>query len=272
MTIQKTSCFLAVIAVLLAASVPDAVGAEEKTIRLFNGRNLDGWYTFLKDRGRDADPKKVFTVQDGLLRISGEEYGCITTVEEYENYVIEVEFKTGTMMFAPRVGKALDSGLLIHSTGEDGAYSKSWMYSIEVNIIDGGCGDFIVVVPKNRMDAGYSLTTTAKQVPGVRGLDYDAEGETVTKINNGTPTPRINRIGRDAKRKDVAHFRDKSGIEKLPGEWNVMKCVVENDTVTVYLNGTFVNKAWNVKPHKGRIQLQSEGAEYFFRRVDLLPL
>jgi hypothetical protein len=36
---------------------------NEKTrpVQLFNGGNLDGWYTFLKDRGRDSDPKKVFT-------------------------------------------------------------------------------------------------------------------------------------------------------------------------------------------------------------------
>ena len=47
--------------------------------QLFNGQNLDGWYTYLKDRGRDNDPKKVFTVSDGQIRISGEEWGCITT-------------------------------------------------------------------------------------------------------------------------------------------------------------------------------------------------
>ena len=262
---------MAVILVLLAAVVPNAVGAAEKTTHLFNGQNLDGWYTFLKDRGRNSDPKKVFAVQDGLLRISGEEWGSVTTVEEYENYVIEVEFKTGTMMFAPRVGKAFDTGLLIHSTGEDGAYAKSWMYSIEANIIDGGCGDFIVVVP-GKMDAGYSLTTTAKPVPGVQGLDYDPEAETVTVSDIGPLKTRINRIGRDPEWKDVAHFRDKTGVEKPPGEWNVMKCIVEKDTITVYLNGKLVNKAWNVKPQKGRIQLQSEGAEYFFKRVDLTPL
>ena len=59
---------------------------------LFNGRDLTGFYTFLRDRGRDQDPKGVFTVNDGLLRISGEEGGCITTTEEYENYRLVAEF------------------------------------------------------------------------------------------------------------------------------------------------------------------------------------
>ena len=242
--------------------------AKSKIIPLFNGKNLDGWYTFLKDRGKNSDPNKVFTVQDGLLRVSGEEWGCITTLEEYENYVVEIEYKTGIETYAPRKGKAFDTGLLIHSTGEDGAVGGYWMCSIESNIIDGGCGDFIVVVPDN-VDVGYSITTTATQVPGVIGADYDPDGEIVTVIDSEL---RINRIGRDPEWKDIANFRDKTGLEKPPGEWNVMKCVAEKDTITIYLNGIFVNRAWNVKPHKGRIQIQSEGAEFFFKRIDLTLL
>jgi hypothetical protein len=46
---------------------------DPTTINLFNGKNLNGWYTFLKDRGRDNDPKKVFSAANGLIRISGEE-------------------------------------------------------------------------------------------------------------------------------------------------------------------------------------------------------
>ena len=49
--------------------------ANDKTIKLFNGNNLDGWYTFLQNRGRNNDPKHVFTVRDGMIRISGEEWG-----------------------------------------------------------------------------------------------------------------------------------------------------------------------------------------------------
>jgi hypothetical protein len=75
-------------------------------IQLFNGRNLDGWYTFLRDRGRDRDPKKVFTVKDGQIRISGEEWGCITTHEEFKDYKLVVEFKWGGEAFEPRKDKA----------------------------------------------------------------------------------------------------------------------------------------------------------------------
>jgi hypothetical protein len=74
-----------------------------KTIKLFNGKNLDGWYTFVRNRGRDIDPKKVFTVNKGLIRISGEEYGCITTNEEYGDYKLIVEFKWGTQTYSPGI-------------------------------------------------------------------------------------------------------------------------------------------------------------------------
>ena len=115
-----------------------------KTI-LFNGKNLYGWYTFLKNRGRDNDPKKVFTVHDGLIHISGEEWGCITTKEEYGNYKLVAEFKWGTRTYAPRTENARDNGVLLNSTGVDGGASGIWMHSIESNIIEGGMGDLLVV-------------------------------------------------------------------------------------------------------------------------------
>ena len=59
---------------------------QKAGIKLFNGKNLDGWYTFIKGKGKNNDPNNVFTVKNGLIRISGEEFGCITTNEEFENY------------------------------------------------------------------------------------------------------------------------------------------------------------------------------------------
>ncbi|MEQ1587327.1 MAG: DUF1080 domain-containing protein [Cyclobacteriaceae bacterium] len=117
---------------------------KNKAISLFNGRNLDDWYTFLQNRGRDNDPKKVFTIYDGMIRISGEEWGCITTDKEFENYRLIAEFKWGGKTFAPRLDNARDCGVLLHSIGEDGGSEGIWMHSIECQIIEGGTGDFIV--------------------------------------------------------------------------------------------------------------------------------
>lgn len=70
-----------------------SVSAQQKYIDLFNGKDLSGWYIFLKEKGVNNDPNGVFTVKDGNIVISGEEFGCITTEDEFENYKLTVEFK-----------------------------------------------------------------------------------------------------------------------------------------------------------------------------------
>lgn len=235
-----------------------------KTIHLFNGKNLDGWYTFLQNRGRGNDPKKVFTVHDGLIRISGEEWGCITTNEEYVNYRLIVEFRWGSQTYAPRVNNAMDNGILLHSIGEDGGSEGIWMHSIECQIIEGGTGDFIVVG-----DGSPQFAITSPVAPEKQGGTYIFQPKgSLETINGG----RINWFGRDPNWKDVKGFRGKNDIEKPAGEWNLLECIAEGDKISIILNGTLVNQALNVKPSRGRIQIQSEGAEIFFRKVELTPL
>lgn len=239
--------------------------ADIKTkVDLFNGKNLDGWYTFVQDRGRDIDPKNVFTVQNGMIRISGEEWGGITTNQEFENYRLIVEFKWGGKTFAPRLENARDSGILLHSVGEDGASDGIWMHSIECQVIEGGTGDFIVVGDGSK---DFSITSPVAAKKQGSSYLFQSDGEMAT-INSG----RINWYGRDPNWKDVIDFRGSQDVEKHVGKWNKVECVVVGDEITIYLNGILVNHASNVKPRKGRIQLQSEGAEIFFRKVELRPL
>lgn len=234
-----------------------------KTQSLFNGQNLDGWYKFIKGRGRDVDPKTVFSVENGMIHVSGEEYGCITTNEEYSDYKLVVEFKWGPKTHAPRIDKARDGGILLHSTGVDGGYSGTWMYSIECQIIEGGTGDFLVVGDGTK---NFSLTSNVAPKTG-KGNVYKADGQPLT-INSG----RIDWWGRDPEWKDVLGFRGKQDVEKEVGKWNRIECFVKGDKVSAYLNGVLVNEAYNVRPTRGKIQLQSEGAEMFFRKVEITPI
>lgn len=255
---------MAIISSMLCQTETFAASEETSSIPLFNGKNLDGWYTYLKDRGRDQDPKQVFTVEDGVLRISGEEYGCVTTREEYENYRLSVEFKWGEKTWGARVDKARDSGTLVHSVGDDGAYGGMWMYSIECQMIEGGTGDILVVGDGSEQ---YKATCTA--APELSGgcHVYQPDGQQAT-IHSG----RINWYGRDPEWQDAKGFRGKRDVEKPVGEWNLLECIAEGNTLTVILNGVVVNKCLEVEPSRGRIQIQSEGAELFVRRVDLVPL
>jgi len=265
-TRMKKVILLSLLLIVISAGFSQSQSKSDikNKVTLFNGKNLDGWYTFVQNRGRDIDPKNVFTVQDGMIRISGEEWGGITSEEEFENYRLIVEFKWGGKTFAPRLENARDSGILMHSVGEDGASDGIWMHSIECQVIEGGTGDFIVVG-----DGSKEFSITSPIAPEKQGSSYifQPDGELST-INGG----RINWYSRDPNWKDVIDFRGSQDVEKPLGEWNKVECVVDGDEITIFLNGILVNHASNLKPSKGRIQIQSEGAEIFFRKVELRPL
>ncbi len=235
--------------------------SKAESEKLFNGRDLEGWYTFVQKRGRNIDPKKVFTVSDGMIRISGEEWGCITTGEEYENYHLTVEFKWGEITFDPRLDKARDSGVLLHSIGEDGASSGIWMNSIECQVIEGGTGDFIVVGDGT---GKFSITSPVAAEKQNGSWLFQPDGKMVT-ITEG----RINWFGRDPEWKDTKGFRGRKDVEKPVGQWNKLECIADGNNITIILNGKKVNYATKVQPSKGKIQIQSEGAEIFVRKVEL---
>ena len=77
---------------------------------------------------------------------------------------------------------------------------------------------------------------------------------------------------RDPAWKDTLGFRGKNDVEKAVGEWNTLECVCDGGKITNVLNGVVVNAGAGASHTKGRILFQSEGAEVFFRRIDLLPL
>jgi hypothetical protein len=80
----------------------------------------------------------------------------------------------------------------------------------------------------------------------------------------------------DAKRQDpkVArhYFRMKDGVEKKLGEWNQYEITCKGDTIKLVINGQLVNEGTGAEITRGKILLQSEGAEIFFRNVELKSL
>lgn len=94
---------------------------HREPIPLFNGRDLAGFHTWLVDSGRE-DPRKVFTVTNHMIRISGEGLGYLATDREYADYHLSAEFRWGgrNWSWGDRIGKARDSGIFLHATGQDG--------------------------------------------------------------------------------------------------------------------------------------------------------
>ena len=144
--------FVAALGASPADPISEAIRPTAR-IALFNGQNLDGWSTFLHDHHAE-DPLHVFSVRDGLLRISGEEWGGIATTRTYRDYRLVVEWKWGSATWGERKDRARDSGILVHGVGPDGAADGNWLESIESQVIEGGTGDFILVAGSRRAVVG----------------------------------------------------------------------------------------------------------------------
>jgi hypothetical protein len=138
------------------------------------------------------------------------------------------------------------------------------MHSIECNVIEGGTGDFIVVGDGSN---DFLLTSPVAPEKQNGSYIYQPGGDPVT-VNSG----RINWSGRDPGWKDQEGFRGINDVDNPVGEWNRLECIAKGNELSIYLNGTLVNYAIYSKPNGGRIQIQSEGAEIFYKRIDLTPL
>lgn len=220
-------------------------GLTADVVRLFNGTNLDGFDTFLRDKGLNNDPDQVFRVSDGVTHISGKAYGYIISKKEYENYHLSAEFKWGDQTHPPRKDLARDSGILFHVEGPH----QVWPKSIEFQIIEGRTGEVILV------GDGASLTR---------------DGETRTR--GQTKSTRFARYGQGPWKGVVGFRSPENEVEKPHGEWNLLELIAEGDRVTFKVNGKVVNEGTGARPSRGRILFQSEGAELYFRNIELRSL
>ena len=76
----------------------------------------------------------------------------------------------------------------------------------------------------------------------------------------------------DPEYKELLDTRGKYDVESPVGEWTKVECLCDGNRITIRVNGTTVNSAYDVSPAAGKILLQSEGFELFVRKFDLHPL
>ncbi|WP_018617579.1 3-keto-disaccharide hydrolase [Spirosoma luteum] len=237
---------------------------------LFNGKDFTGWETYLdrpyaKDDqpkgaplGLNNDPNHVFSVvqEDGkpALRVSGETFGGINTLTDFENYHLRFEFKWGTKKWPPRLDRPRDSGLLYHSVGPHGT-PMLWMESFEFQIQEGDTGDYWGV-----MNVIADITAQKNE----KGNYVYRPDATPVTFQDKTP------IGRWCIKNPDS--------EKSSGEWNTLDLYCLGGTCVHMLNGKVNMKITDTRHlidgkavplTKGKIQIQSEGAEVFYRNIQV---
>jgi hypothetical protein len=239
--------------------------SEPVWISLFNGEDFTGWEKFLAFQpgsgneevlGVDNDPDNIMSVVDGTIRIDGRIWGALTTQESYGNYHLRLEFKWGEKRYAPRENDLRDSGLLYHCVGPHGAQSGFWMRSHESQIMEGSCGDY------HSLDgASIDVQADTVMVDGSKQLLYSENAPLLSTVRRRVIKSETN--------------------EKPLGEWNSMELIASGANVTHIVNGKVVLMASNssqevdgkvVPLTRGKIQLQSEGAEIFYRNIEIRSL
>ncbi|MDO8542168.1 MAG: DUF1080 domain-containing protein [Opitutaceae bacterium] len=266
------------IAALASASEPAPI-TPTKPIVFFDGKDvadLSRFYTWLGPLGKDNDPHRVFTVVDHIdgaraIRVSGEDWGGIVTRDAYANYKLILEFRWGSVTWGSRKDRARNSGILLHLQGQDGNYKQDfkghWTSSIEYEILEGRMGDIILVsgfVPDSKDKIAPRLTMT----------------QSTERIWDPKGTPKVFTSGMghlhwqkwDPNWKDVLGFRGEHDLDKLLGGWNVAEIIADGNRLTYFFNGEKVMEGTDVSPAHGKLLFQSEGAEIFFRRIELQPL
>ena len=212
----------------------------------------------LRPIGLNPPGQTVFTMieQDGkpVLRISGEIYGCATTREEFSNYHFRASFKWGDKKWEPRLTELKDSGILYHSRGNFGVdYWKSWALSQEFQVIEHGIGEY------------WRQATSAFDIRA----DAKAPGAEAPKWNPKAPWMEFAGANNHA----LA-----GSDEDRPGQWNALELVCFEDRCVHIVNGKVVMALRNsryqdgnktVPMTVGKLQIQSEAAEVFYRDLEI---
>ena len=237
-----------------------SVSAAQEPTRLFNGKDLAGLTTWLKDTKHD-DPRKVFTVKDGILHLSGDGFGYIATDKAYQDYHLIVEFKWGKRTDGGKYVR--NSGVLLHGTGPDGGAGGTWMASIECQLAQGCVGDLIAISSKSN-----PISFKAETALGTDKRPRWKAGGEVRTFTKGQLWWSLHEAGF----KELIDTRGKDDVESKLGEWTKVECLCQGSKIEIRVNGATVNKAFDASPAAGKILLQSEGFEIDFRRFEIQGL
>ncbi|MFT4540584.1 MAG: hypothetical protein ACI835_003035 [Planctomycetota bacterium] len=203
-----------------------------RTLELFNGNDLDGWYTDIPDADDGSELPDSFVARDGMLVSNGSPQGHLITNEAFANYRLELEYRWS--------GEPGNCGVLVHASVPRRLYGM-FPQSVECQLHVGNAGDFWCI------GEDISVDNMIERRGEEEGWGVD-EGD----------------------RRRIKNTTDDS--ELAAGEWNSMVIECSERRVDVWVNGDLVNQGYDCTADRGQIAIQAEGAACEFRRVLLTPL
>lgn len=225
----------------------------EEWLDLFNGVDLAGWSAHVGPPGAalaetDAEPDPVFTVveEDGApaIRVTGAPWGSLATDLAFENFHLVLDFKWGDTVWPD---EQRDSGVVYHSFGAPGlvALPATRAYGPGPLRRETGWG------------GAFMQGIECEIAPGLTGLFRSLGNVAVAYTSHRRPQP------------------------LPPGVWNRLEILCHGDRAVHVLNdqrlcrveeSKRVHGQEEIALTSGRIQLQSKGAEIFFRNLQIRRL
>ncbi|MDB2606942.1 DUF1080 domain-containing protein [Zobellia sp.] len=262
-TIHKNSLLIIVLLFFITSSKAQKSESETSVLNsppsgydlLFNGKDFSGWNIITQDKSVNGE---LFSVENGIIHAypnqkekSEQTFAGLITDNIYENYILTLEYKWGDKKFIPRNESVRDAGLLFHAFDQN----LFWPSSAECQIQEGDTGDLWLIGVR-----GSSKVDSAT-------YKYSPKGKTVTR--GGEEKKRYQSFGR-------SEFWGGS-------EWNKIVIEVEGANAKFFVNDKLVNEAINLEKideiskkwvplTKGKILLQAEGAEIFYRNIYIKSL
>jgi hypothetical protein len=131
--------FVLVIVFLQFSSIINA----KKPLKLFNQKNLSGWYAFNAETGKHTNAAGLFTVDKQMIRMFGSTAGYLMTKKSFRNFKLEVEYRWNTDSTFVRKNDKKNSGVM-YLVPEEYA-DMLWPKGIQFQIKEGSTGDFILL-------------------------------------------------------------------------------------------------------------------------------
>lgn len=246
---------------LICFALATTTVAENNFVLLFNETNLDGWVNV------NCAPE-TWTVRDGLIVCTGIPTGILRTEKQYENYVLELEWK--------HLKKGGNAGLFLHSDAIT-AKGQPFSRSIECQILDGNHGDMFAIhgaflAEDNEKPKGWmrSYPKESRANPAGQWNHYRVESRdgTLTLAVNGKIVtrgyqlyPRKGYICLESEGSEV-YFRNIK-IRELPGSNPPSDVIAKKDKGFISLFNGFDFRGWKMpKGSEGHWQVKDWILDY----------
>jgi len=156
--------------IVLTYLILPQIGNAQKAIHLFNGKNLNGWYAFNEESGKQDNALSLFTVQDQMIRMFGNKAGYLMSKKSFSNFELTVEYRWNMDTTFARKNNSKNSGVMYLVPKE--TPDILWPKGIQFQIKEGATGDFILL-QEVTLNVKGEKTIPGKSVVSKRLLDAE---------------------------------------------------------------------------------------------------